>query len=291
MDQHKMDVINLPVANLQPFPDHPFQVTDDEEMERLADNIRYAGVLTPILVRQIGKDIWQIISGHRRKHACELCGRDEIPAIVLDVNDDEAIVMMVDSNFQRERILPSEKAKAYKMKYDAMKHQGRRTDLSSDRSEQKYSGLTSRELLAETSPDSSVTIARYLRLNELIPELMDLVDQGTVTMTPAVELSFLKKKDQEYIVSIIEGEQVSPTRSQAKRLHTYASDGRLTEQIIRNVLLEQKKPDRWKLALTVNKVSKYFPVSYSPKQMEDTIIQLLTIWKKQEEQKETDKEE
>ncbi len=274
-------VVNIPIAKLKAFPGHPFKVVDDEEMMHLAENIRHAGVLTPILVRKSGKDSWQIISGHRRKHACELCGRLEIPAIEMEVDDDQATVMMVDSNFQRERVLPSEKAKSYKMKYEAIKHQGKRRDITSDHDEQKLLGRSSRDQLAETSPDSAVTISRYLRLNELIPELMELVDLGTVAVTPAVELSYLPEHAQRYVVKLIDEEQVSPSRSQGMQLHTYANDRMLTEEAIRNVLLAEKKPDRWRLALSINKVSKYFPTSYSPEQMEATIIRLLESWHKQ----------
>ncbi len=280
-------VVNIPIAKLKTFPGHPYKVTDDEEMLGLAENIRHAGVLTPILVRKVGKDSWQIISGHRRTHACKLCGRTEIPAIEMDVDDDQATVMMVDSNFQREKILPSEKARSYRMKYEAIKHQGKRRDITSDHDEQKLLGMSARDKLAETSPDSSVTICRYLRLNELIPELLELVDLGTVAVTPAVELSYLPEHAQRYVVRLIDEEQISPSRSQGMQLHTYAKDRMLTEEVIRNVLLEEKKPDRWRLALSINKVSKYFPTSYSPEQMEATILRLLESWYKQQTNKQS----
>lgn len=279
-------VVQLPLNRLTEFPEHPFKVRDDEFMDQLTDSIRSLGVLTPIVVRPEG-DAWQIISGHRRVHACEILDMETIPAIVKDIEMDDAIVMMVDSNFQRQSLLPSEKARAYKMKLDAVKRQGARRDLSSDHDEQKLRGKTSRDLIAENSPDSSTQIQRFIRLNELVPELLEMVDEGIVAVTPAVELSHLKIREQKLVKLTIESEQNSPSLSQAQRIRRLSEQKRLNEDSVLEILTEKKKADCWNLAIPMNKISKYFPGNYTHQQMQDTIIQLLEGWlrvrKRQEE--------
>lgn len=244
-------VVQLPLNRLTEFPEHPFKVRDDEFMDQLTDSIRSLGVLTPIVVRPEG-DAWQIISGHRRVHVCEILDMETIPAIVKDIEMDDAIVMMVDSNFQRQSLLPSEKARAYKMKLDAVKRQGARRDLSSDPDEQKLRGKTSRDLIAENSPDSSTQIQRFIRLNELIPELLEMVDEGIVAVTPAVELSHLKIREQKIVKLTIESEQNSPSLSQAQRIRRLSEQKRLNEDSVLEILTEKKKADCWNLAIPMN---------------------------------------
>ena len=264
------------------FKNHPFQVREDEQMNMLTESVRSLGVLVPAIVRPLEGGNYELISGHRRKYASELIGLDVLPAIIRDVDYDEATVMMVDSNFQREEILPSERAKAYKMKLEAIKRQGMRTDLTSDQLGQKLKNKTSRDLIAENSPDSSSQIQRYLRLNELIPELLLMVDQKTIALTPAAELSFLSKEEQRCLLSVIGLVQATPSLSQAQRMKRLSRNGRLTEDTITEILLEQKKPECWNLAIPMNKITKYFPKSYSPQKMEEIIIKLLEDWRRKQ---------
>ena len=264
------------------FKNHPFQVREDEQMNMLTESVRSLGVLVPAIVRPLEGGKYELISGHRRKYASELIGLDVLPAIIRDVDYDEATVMMVDSNFQREEILPSERAKAYKMKLEAIKRQGMRTDLTSDQLGQKLKNKTSRDLIAENSPDSSSQIQRYLRLNELIPELLLMVDQKTIALTPAAELSFLSKEEQRCLLSVIGLVQATPSLSQAQRMKRLSRNGRLTEDTITEILLEQKKPECWNLAIPMNKITKYFPKSYSPQKMEEIIIKLLEDWRRKQ---------
>lgn len=271
-------IIELPLNQMTAFPEHPFKVCDDEAMQQLVDSIRKVGVLTPVIVRGGGGGKWQIISGHRRVHACKILGMDTVPAIVKELEMDDAIVMMVDSNFQRKLLLPSEKAKAYKMKLDAVKRQGARTDLTSDHDGQKSRRKTSREMIAENSPDSSTQIQRFIRLNELIPELLEFVDEGRVAVTPAVELSYLKDEEQMMILLTIESEQNSPSLSQAQRIRKLSEQELLNEEKVLSILSEKKKADCWNLTIPMNRVSRYFPNTYTYQQMQDTIIRLLEGW-------------
>ena len=271
-------VIELPLDQMTAFPEHPFKVCDDEAMQQLVDSIRKVGVLTPVIVRGGGGGKWQIISGNRRVHACKILGMDTVPAIVKELEMDDAIVMMVDSNFQRKSLLPSEKAKAYKMKLDAVKRQGARTDLTSDHDGQKSRGQTSRDMIAEKSPDSSTQIQRFIRLNELIPELLEFVDEGRVAVTPAVELSYLKDEEQMMILLTIESEQNSPSLSQAQRIRKLSEQELLNEEKVLSILSEKKKADCWNLTIPMNRVSRYFPNTYTYQQMQDTIIRLLEGW-------------
>ena len=271
-------ITSIELKKLVPFRDHPFQVRDDEQMRMLTESVRSVGVLVPAIVRPLDDGSYELISGHRRAKAAELSGLSELPVIVRDADRDAATIMMVDSNFQREEILPSEKARAYKMKLDAMKRQGARLDLTSVQLGQKLEGKTSRDQIAENSPDSSSQIQRYLRLNELIPELLAMVDAGRIALTPAVELSFLTRKEQELLLLTIESEQATPSLSQAQRMKQLSKRGELTDDAILEIMTERKKPECWNLTLPMNRITKYFPKSYTLKEMEETILRLLEGW-------------
>jgi ParB family chromosome partitioning protein len=271
----------IAIEKLVPFRSHPFVVRDDEQMQILAESIRSVGILTPAIARPLEDGTYELIAGHRRKHACELLGIPTMPVIVRDISKDAATVMMVDSNLQREVIMPSEKAKAYKMKLEALKRQGARTDLTSDQVGQKSDRKTSRDQIAEESHDSSTQIQRYLRLNELMPELLQMVDDGKLALTPAVELSYLKAAEQQSLLTTIESEQATPSISQAQRMKALSRAGKLTEDAILQMMMERKKPDAWRLTLPMGKIEKYFPRSYTPERMEETILRLLEIWQQQ----------
>lgn len=278
-------VQNIELDKLRPFPDHPFIVRDDEQMQMLTESIRTVGVLVPVIARPLSDGTYELIAGHRRKRACERVGIPTLPVIVRKADLDTATVMMVDSNFQREEILPSERAKAYKMKLEAIKRQGARTDLTSDQVGQKLNRKSSRDLIAENSPDSSSQIQRYLRLNELIPELLQMVDAKKIALTPAAELSFLTKDEQQLLLVTIESEQATPSLSQSQRMKRISQEGTLTDDTILEIMMEQKKPECWNLTLPMNKITKYFPQSYTPQKMEETIIKLLELWKRNRDMK------
>ena len=271
-------IVNIPLSQLHDFPNHPFKVRDDEKMEETVESVKAYGVLVPAIVRQRPDGEYEIVSGHRRKRASELAGLSELPAIVRDLDDDAATIIMVDSNLQRENILPSERAAAYKMKLEVIKRQGARTDLTSDQLGQKLAGKTSRELVAEKSPDSPTQIQRYIRLTELQPELQEMVDTGKIAMTPAVELSFLKPKEQELLLETIDSEQVTPSLSQAQRMKKLSQLGGLNEDTMLSIMSEQKKPELSSITLSGEKLRKYFPKSYTPVQIENTIFKLLDSW-------------
>ena len=270
-------IVDIPIEMIDDFPDHPFKVRMDEDMQQLVESIKERGLIHPVILRKKEDGRYEIVSGHRRKKACEIAGLTMIKAEVREMTRDEAIIMMVDSNFQREVILPSEKAKAYKMKLDAIKCQGARTDLTSDRSGRK-SGVTSRELIAENSPDSSTQIHRYIRLNELIPELLTYVDEGKLALTPAAEISYLTEKEQEVLKLTIDSEQASPSRSQAMRMKKLSEARLLTDDMILNIMCEQKIADSWTLALPMNRLAHYFPSNYTPQKMQEIIFGLLDRW-------------
>lgn len=255
MDRKTKTVTNMEIEKLVPFRDHPFRVREDVQMQMLTESIRSVGVLVPAIVRPLENGRFEIISGHRRKYACELLSLPTMPVIVREADRDAATVMMVDSNFQREELLPSERAKAYKMKLEATKRQGTRTDLTSAQLGQKLPGRTSRDLIAENSPDSSSQIQRYLRLNELIPALLQLVDNGRIALTPAVELSFLTEGEQRLLLTTIESEEATPSLSQAHRMKKLSRQDSLNEDTILEIMLEQKKPEAWNLALPMNKIA------------------------------------
>ncbi len=257
----------IELSQLHPFPDHPFGVRDDESMEQTVESIREYGVLVPAIARPCEDGGYEIIAGHRRKHACELAGLTTMPVIVRDIDRNTATIMMVDSNLQRENILPSERAKAYKMKLDAIKRQGKRHDLTSTQPVQKLSV----EQVAEEAGTSREQIRRYIRLNELQPELMQLVDEGKIGMTPAVEISYLKPDEQKLLIETIDSEQATPSFSQAQRMRRLSQEGKLNDDAMLDIMMEQKKPENWDLKLPMDKIRKFFPRSYTPQRMEETI--------------------
>ena len=267
---------DIPLGELHPFPDHPFGVRDDESMAQTVESIREYGVLVPAIARPCEDGGYEIIAGHRRKHACELAGLTTMPVIVRDIDRNTATIMMVDSNLQRENILPSERAKAYKMKLEAIKRQGKRHDLTSTQPVQKLSV----EQVAEDAGTSREQIRRYVRLNELEPELMQLVDEGKIGMTPAVEISYLKPEEQKLLIETIDSEQATPSFSQAQRMRRLSQEGKLNDDAVLGIMMEQKKPENWDLKLPMDRIRKYFPRSYTPQKMEDTIIKLLEMWMK-----------
>ena len=278
MSSKKETVQQIELSKLLPFTGHPFAVRDDEAMVETVESISRYGVLVPAIARPLEDGSYELISGHRRKNACERAGFKSMPVIVRQLDDDEAIIMMVDSNLQRENILPSEKAKAYKMKLDAIKRQGARTDLTSAQDGQKLINMSSRDQLADGSPDSSSQIQRMIRLTELTPKLHSMVDEGKIGLTPAVELSYLNEGEQAILLTAIESEQVSPSLSQAKRIRKLSEEKTLTDDSVLQIMSEQKKPEDKNLSFSVEKIRKYFPKSYTPRQMEDKILDLLEKW-------------
>ena len=280
MSKQSETITFIPIEKLIPFRDHPFQIRDDEQMKMITESIRSVGVLVPAIARPLPDGTYELISGHRRKRASEILGLSTLPVIVRDVDHDTGTVMMVDSNFQREEILPSERARAYKMKLEAIKRQGARTDLTSDQVGQKSEKKSSRDLIAENSPDSSSQIQRYLRLNELIPELLQMVDERKIALTPAAEISYLTKDEQEILFMTIDCEMATPSLSQAQRMKQISREGQLTDDMILQIMSEKKKPECWNLTIPMNKVSKYFPKSYTPQRMEEVILALLDTWNK-----------
>lgn len=271
----KETIKDIPLGELHPFPDHPFGVRDDEAMEQTVESIREYGVLVPAIARPREDGGYEIIAGHRRKHACELAGLTTMPVIVRDIDRNTATIMMVDSNLQRENILPSERAKAYKMKLDAIKRQGARHDLTSSQVETK---LRADEIVAQESGESRAQVHRYIRLTELAPELQNMVDEGKIGITPAVEISYLTPNEQRLLIDTIDSEQATPSLSQAQRMKKLSQDGKLNDDTMLGIMMEQKKPENWNLSLPMDKIKKYFPRSYTPQRMEETIIKLLESW-------------
>ena len=272
-------VQEIPLSELHPFEGHPFRVVDDEEMMKTAESVRDFGVLTPAIVRPDPDGGYEIVSGHRRHRASELAGKETMPAIVRDLDDDAAIILMVDANLQRETILPSERAFAYKMKLDAIKHQGERTDLTSTQVAQKLSV----EKVGEDAGVSKDTIRRYIRLTELIPELLDMVDTGQIKFNPAVELSYLASDEQQDFLSAMDYAQAAPSLSQAQRIKKLAQEGECTLDAMCEIMNEIKKGELDRVTFKTDSLRKYFPKSYTNKQMEDKIIQLLEQWQKKRE--------
>lgn len=268
----------LPLSELHDFPNHPFKVRDDEAMQETMESIRQYGVLVPAIVRPREDGGYEIIAGHRRRHGSELAGLSAMPCIVRQMDDDTATILMVDSNIQRENILPSERAQAYKMKLEAIKRQGTRHDLTSDQLGQKLSGKTSREVIAENSNDSPTQIQRYIRLTELSPELQQMVDEKKIGMTPAVEISYLKPEEQQMLLTAIDSEQATPSLSQAQRMKKLSREGKLNDDTMLDIMMEQKKPEGYNVVLSADKLRKYFPRSYTPQKMEETILKLLDAW-------------
>ena len=273
-------VQGIPISELHPFEGHPFKVLDDDSMAQTVESIRQMGIANPLLVRPDPDGGYEIISGHRRLHAAELAGLETVPAIVRELDDDAAVIMMVDSNLQRESILPSERAYAYKMKLDAIKHQGQRTDLTSDQVGPK---LTAAEKIAEDARDSQTQVKRYIRLTNLIPEVLDMVDEKKISFNPAVELSYLKPQEQRDFLDAMDYAQAAPSLSQAQRMKRLSQEGRCTLDAMCDVMDEIKKDDMGKISFKTSDIQRFFPKSYTPKQMSDTIIRLLEQYQRRRE--------
>lgn len=280
-DAQREKVQEIPLGELHPFRNHPFKVKDDAAMQDTVDSVREYGVLVPAIARPDPDGGYELIAGHRRHHASELAGKETMPVIVRDLDDDAATIIMVDSNLQREELLPSERAFAYKMKLDAMKRQaGRPMKENRDQVGHNFSGKRNVELIAENAPDSRNQIQRYIRLTELIPELLDMVDERKIAFNPAVELSYLKKEEQTLLLEAMDSEQATPSLSQAQRLKKFSLQKMLSLDVMRAVMSEEKKTDLDRVTLKNETLRRYFPKSYTPKQMEDTIIKLLEGWYK-----------
>ena len=277
-EEQREQVQQIPIDALHPFTNHPFKVLDDEAMTRTVESIAQYGVLAPLIARpRPDGDGYEIISGHRRQYAAKLAGLDTLPVIVRQMSDDAAVILMVDSNLQREHILPSERAFAYKMKLDAIKNQGARSDLTSTQVAQKLS-------VQKVGDDAGVSkdqVRRFIRLTELISELLDMVDERKLAFNPAVEVSYLKRDEQRMLLEAMDAEQTTPSLSQAQRLKKFSQEGRLTEEAMSAIMSEEKKSDMDKVTLRSDTLRRYFPKSYTPKQMEQTIIKLLDVWQKQ----------
>lgn len=277
-DAQRERVQEIPLDQLKPFRNHPFKVRDDQRMLDTVDSIREYGVLVPAIARPDPEGGYELISGHRRKRGCEMAGLQTMPVIIRDLDDDAAVLVMVDSNIQREELLPSERAFAYKMKLEALKHQGARSDLTSS---QLGTKLRADELLAQQAGESRNQVQRFIRLTELISELLDMVDERKLAFNPAVEVSYLKRDEQRMLLEAMDAEQTTPSLSQAQRLKKFSQEGRLTEEAMSAIMSEEKKSDMDKVTLRSDTLRRYFPKSYTPKQMEQTIIRLLDVWQKQ----------
>ena len=278
-DAQRERVQEITLDQLKPFKNHPFKVRDDQRMLDTVDSIREYGVLVPAIARPDPEGGYELISGHRRKRGCEMAGLQTMPVIIRDLDDDAAVLVMVDSNIQREELLPSERAFAYKMKLEALKHQGARTDRTSGQVVQK--SKLSVEIVAEQAGENYKQVQRYIRLTELISELLDMVDERKLAFNPAVEVSYLKRDEQRMLLEAMDAEQTTPSLSQAQRLKKFSQEGRLTEEAMSAIMSEEKKSDMDKVTLRSDTLRRYFPKSYTPKQMEQTIIKLLDVWQKQ----------
>ena len=282
-EEQREQVRQIPIGELFPFKNHPFKVLDDDSMSDTVESVKQYGVLSPLIARPRPKGGYEIISGHRRQHAAELAGLETLPVIVRQMDDDAAIILMVDSNLQREHILPSERAFAYRMKLDAIKNQGTRSDLTST---QVVSKLRSNEKLGAENNQSRETVRRFIRLTNLIPELLDMVDNKTVSFNPAVELSYLSPEQQQEVIRAMDDTQNFPSVSQAKRIKKLAQDGTFTTETVVAIMGEEKKSELDTVTIKNDTLRKYFPRSYTPKQMEDTIIKLLEQWQKKRQHSE-----
>ena len=277
-DAQRERVQEIPLDQLKPFKNHPFKVRDDQRMLDTVDSIREYGVLVPAIARPDPEGGYELISGHRRKRGCEMAGLQTMPVIIRDLDDDAAVLVMVDSNIQREELLPSERAFAYKMKLEALKHQGARSDLTS---RQVVGKLEMADVVGPNAGESGRQVQRYIRLTELISELLDMVDERKLAFNPAVEVSYLKRDEQRMLLEAMDAEQTTPSLSQAQRLKKFSQEGRLTEEAMSAIMSEEKKSDMDKVTLRSDTLRRYFPKSYTPKQMEQTIIKLLDVWQKQ----------
>lgn len=287
-DEAKRDSVqDIPISQISDFPEHPFKVKQDEAMLEMAESVRQYGVLVPGLVRQLEDGSYQMVSGHRRKLASELAGRDTIPCIVRDLTDDEAVIIMVDSNLQRERVLPSEKAFAYKMKLDAMRRQaGRPSKENGVPLGHHFQQGKSREILADNSPDSNTQIQRYIRLTNLIPEILDMVDDGRIAFRPAVELSYLTEQEQSALYDTMGREDCTPSLAQAIKMKAFSRDGKLTDAVILSIMEEEKPNQKEQFRIPKERISKYFKPGTPARTMEDTIIKALDYYRKRQREME-----
>ncbi len=287
-DEAKRDSVqDIPISQISDFPEHPFKVKQDEAMLEMAESVRQYGVLVPGLVRQLDDGSYQMVSGHRRKMASELAGRDTIPCIVRDLTDDEAVIIMVDSNLQRERVLPSEKAFAYKMKLDAMRRQaGRPSKENGVPLGHHFQQGKSREILADNSPDSNTQIQRYIRLTNLIPEILDMVDDGRIAFRPAVELSYLAEQEQCALYDTMGREDCTPSLAQAIKMKAFSRDGKLTDAVILSIMEEEKPNQKEQFRIPKERISKYFKPGTPARTMEDTIIKALDYYRKRQREME-----
>ena len=282
-EQQREQVQQIPIGELFPFKNHPFKVLDDESMQRTVESVEQYGVLSPLIARPRPEGGYEIISGHRRQHAAQLAGLDALPVIVRQMDDDAAVLLMVDSNLQRENILPSERAFAYKMKLEALKNQGARSDLTCGQFGHKLNGAKARDIVADESGDNARNVQRFIRLTNLIPELLDMVDEKKIAFNPAVELSYLDESQQRDFLEAMQDTQNAPSLSQAQRLKKLAQEGHFSYDVAFAVMGEEKKGELDKVVIKNDTLRKYFPRSYTPKQMEDTIIKLLDQWQRKQQ--------
>ena len=282
-EQQREQVQQIPIGELFPFKNHPFKVLDDESMQRTVESVEQYGVLSPLIARPRPEGGYEIISGHRRQHAAQLAGLDTLPVIVRQMDDDAAVLLMVDSNLQRESILPSERAFAYKMKLEAIKNQGARSDLTCGQIGHKLNGAKARDIVADESGDNARNVQRFIRLTSLIPELLDMVDEKKIAFNPAVELSYLDEAQQRDFLEAMNDTQNAPSLSQAQRLKKLVQEGHFSYDVAFAVMGEEKKDELDKVVIKNDTLRKYFPRSYTPKQMEDTIIKLLDQWQRKQQ--------
>ena len=282
-EQQREQVQQIPIGELFPFKNHPFKVLDDESMQRTVESVEQYGVLSPLIARPRPEGGYEIISGHRRQHAAQLAGLETLPVIVRNMDDDAAVLLMVDSNLQRESILPSERAFAYKMKLEALKNQGARSDLTCGQFGHKLIGAKARDIVADESDDNARNVQRFIRLTSLIPELLDMVDEKKIAFNPAVELSYLDESQQRDFLEAMNDTQNAPSLSQAQRLKRLAQEGHFSYDVAFAVMGEEKKDELDKVVIKNDTLRKYFPRSYTPKQMEDTIIKLLDQWQRKQQ--------
>ena len=282
-EQQREQVQQIPIDELYPFKNHPFKVLDDESMQRTVESVEQYGVLSPLIARPRPEGGYEIISGHRRQHAAQLAGLETLPVIVRNMDDDAAVLLMVDSNLQRENILPSERAFAYKMKLEALKNQGARSDLTCVQIGHKLNGAKARDIVADESGDNARNVQRFIRLTSLIPELLDMVDEKKIAFNPAVELSYLDEAQQRDFLEAMNDTQNAPSLSQAQRLKKLAQEGHFSYDVAFAVMGEEKKDELDKVVIKNDTLRKYFPRSYTPKQMEDTIIKLLEQWQRKQQ--------
>ena len=282
-EQQREQVQQIPIGELFPFKNHPFKVLDDESMQRTVESVEQYGVLSPLIARPRPEGGYEIISGHRRQHAAQLAGLDTLPVIVRQMDDDAAVLLMVDSNLQRENILPSERAFAYKMKLEALKNQGARSDLTCGQIGHKLNGAKARDIVADESGDNARNVQRFIRLTNLVPELLDMVDEKKIAFNPAVELSYLDESQQRDFLEAMNDTQNAPSLSQAQRLKKLAQEGHFSYDVAFAVMGEEKKDELDKVVIKNDTLRKYFPRSYPPKQMEDTIIKLLEQWQRKQQ--------